>query len=83
MAVTREEIYRTIDGLPDESLEEARALLMYLQHKQTHPGSAWARTLYDLFAPVREAAAEAGMTEDEINAAIDEAIDEVRRERDS
>lgn len=83
MAVTREEIYKTIDELPDDSLEEVRALLNYIRYKQNYPGSAWFRAIYDVLAPVREAVAQAGMTEDEINAVIDEAIDEVRRGRDA
>ena len=39
-------------------------------------GSAWARDLYELFAPVRERLK--GRTEEEINQAVDEATREVR-----
>ena len=39
-------------------------------------GSAWARELYELFAPVRKGLK--GRTEEEINRAIDEATKEVR-----
>ncbi len=41
-------------------------------------GSAWARELYEAFAPVRESLE--GYTEQEINDAIDEAIRAVRRD---
>ena len=40
-------------------------------------GSAWLKELYDLYAPVRREAE--SMTEDEINAVIDEAVAAVRR----
>ena len=79
--LSREEWHQVIDTLPDESLEELQVILNYLRHKETHPGSAWFRALYDLFEPVRAGAAH--MSEDEINQIIDEAIDEVRRERDT
>ena len=39
-------------------------------------GSPWARDLYEMFAPVRESLE--GRSEDEINQAIDEAVEEVR-----
>ncbi len=76
---TREALYKAIDELPDESLDELQVLIAYLSHKHTHPGSAWARTAYEVFEPVREAIAATGMTEAEIDQAIDDAIDEVRR----
>lgn len=44
-------------------------------------GSAWARELYDLFAPVRKEAARHG--EKEIDADIDRAVAAVRRKRGS
>jgi hypothetical protein len=44
-------------------------------------GSPWLKELYDLFAPVRDAYAESGMTEDEINADIDAAVCDARAER--
>ena len=42
-------------------------------------GSPWLKELYDLFAPVREEAK--AYTEEEINAAIDEAVKAVRQSR--
>ncbi len=83
MAVNREDIDRAIDDLPPDSLEELQVFIRYLHHKRTHPGSAWLRTLYDVFEPVRQNAIESDMTEDEINQLIDDAINEVRRERDT
>ena len=49
------------------------------QNRQPPAGShsSWAKELYDLYLPVR--AALARRTEAEINAAIDEAVTEVRR----
>jgi hypothetical protein len=44
--------------------------------KTEQVGSPWLRQLYALYAPVREAAV--GLTEEEINKAIDEALKEVR-----
>jgi hypothetical protein len=49
--------------------------------KPVPKGSPWLKELYDLFAPVRQSFIDDGMTEDEINAEIDEAIREARAER--
>ena len=82
MAVAnRESIHKAVDELPAESLEELQTFIAFLRHKERYPGSAWFRTLHDLFAPVRAEAAD--MNEDETNQLIDDALDEVRRERDS
>lgn len=77
----RETIRKAIDNLPDDRLPELGVFIRYLQHKDTHPGSAWFRTLYDVFAPVRDVAND--MTEDEINQLIEEELDAVRREQDT
>ncbi len=45
-------------------------------------GSPWVRELYEYFAPVREEVAASGMTEQEINDLIDEALQDVREGRD-
>ncbi len=42
--------------------------------------SPWLKELYDTFAPVRDNFAASGMTEDEINAELDEAVREARAE---
>ena len=44
-------------------------------------GSPWVRELYEYFAPVRQEAIDKGYTEEEINAAIDEAVKASRAER--
>ncbi|HEY7029737.1 MAG TPA: AbrB/MazE/SpoVT family DNA-binding domain-containing protein [Thermomicrobiales bacterium] len=44
-------------------------------------GSSWFRELYDLFAPVRQEAADKGYTEEQINAWIDDAVRAARAER--
>lgn len=41
-------------------------------------GSPWLKELYEYFAPARQEAIDKGYTEEEINAAIDEAIAAVR-----
>jgi hypothetical protein len=81
--ISRKALHKAIDTLPDESLEALQIMVTYLQHQQTHPGSAWFRTAYEAFAPVREAIAQTDMNEEEIDQAIDEAIDEVRRGQDN
>jgi len=51
-------------------------------HRESGPvGSEWLRQAYDLFAPVREEAIEAGYTEEEINSAIADAIAAARSQR--
>jgi AbrB family looped-hinge helix DNA binding protein len=45
----------------------------------TQAGSAWARDLYEMFAPVRDEAAE--HSETEVNSDIEKAITAVRRKR--
>jgi hypothetical protein len=80
-AIDRSKLHKDIDELADDQLPEIEAAVLLAKHKKTHPGSAWARALYELFAPIREAIAATGMTEEEIDKVIDDAIDEVRRER--
>ena len=44
-------------------------------------GSEWLRELYEAFTPVRQEAIDKGYTDDEINEWIDQALQEVRAER--
>jgi hypothetical protein len=44
------------------------------------PGSGWLKELYDYFAPVRHEAGAKGYSDEEINAAIDEAVRAVRQQ---
>lgn len=72
-------------GIKDDSLLQ---LTLHEDRIEVEPviaqpakGSAWARELYEMFAPVR--ADLAALSEDEINALIDEALSEVRVEQDA
>jgi len=83
-SISREAIHRAIDELEAAELSELATFIEYLHFKTHKPqGSPWAKELYDLFAPVREAAAASEMTSDEIDKLLDEELDEVRRERNS
>jgi hypothetical protein len=83
VAASRESLHRAVDELPDESLPELRDFISYLRYKQTSPGAAWFREMYEIFEPVREEAVAMGLTEEDVNHLIDEAIEESRRERDA
>lgn len=43
--------------------------------------NAWMQKLYDLFEPMRQQIAESGISEDELNALIDESVEEARTRR--
>ena len=77
--VSREQAYRAIDGLSPENLEKVVEYIEFLQFKADH--GDWFGKLYDLFEPVRAEVESSGMSEDEVNQILDEALDEVRRER--
>jgi hypothetical protein len=81
--INRAALHKAIDELSDENLAEIITIMEYLQFKQQTrtQGSPWAKELYDLFAPVRAAVAESGMSSDEIDQLLDEELEEVRRER--
>jgi hypothetical protein len=78
MDMTRDKILQAIDELSDASLYELDQFIAYLRFKEHHKDSDWMADMYEAFAPVRDAIAETGMTETEINAIIDDAVDEVR-----
>jgi hypothetical protein len=80
--VRKESIHKAVDELPVESLYELASFIDFLQYKSKaqSEGISPLREMYDAFAPVREAADEMGLSEAEIDAIIDETIDEVRRE---
>jgi len=67
-----------VDALSQQHLAKVGQFIEYLQ-QENGTGSPWAKALYDLFAPVREAATD--MTETEIDQLIDEELDAVRRDR--
>lgn len=77
--------FRDALGLADEDmlsieLVDGKLEVEAVKIQPRTTGSPWARELYDLFAPVRQALQD--RSEEEINEAIDEAIKEVRS-RDS
>ncbi len=76
----RTNLYKLIDELPDADVAKFRAILLAIKHEKTHSGSAWFRAAYESFTHVREAIAASGISSEEIDQDIDDAIDEVRRE---
>jgi hypothetical protein len=76
----RAQLHQDIDELSDDQLAEVQAAVLIAKHKKTHPGSAWARALYDLFEPVRQGVLDSGMSEEEVNAILDEELEAVRQE---
>lgn len=61
---------------------EKDGVLYQVNRVVAEPGSLWLQELYALFAPWRAIAEERGYTEEEINADIDAAIEEVRAARE-
>ncbi|MBI1256214.1 MAG: hypothetical protein GC204_01965 [Chloroflexi bacterium] len=80
MMVDKERIHDAIDRLSPKNLEKVSEYIEALSQEEGQ-GSPWAKDFYDAFAPVRQEVIDKGMTEDEVNQIIDEAIEEVRRER--
>jgi len=78
--VDKEQIHEAIDRLSPQNLAKVGEYIEFLTFKEGK-GSPWAKDFYDLFEPVRQEVIDKGMTEDEVNQIIDEAIEEVRRER--
>jgi len=75
--------FREALGLTEEdmlaiTLSEGRLEVEPVKVTPKSKGSPWAKELYQLFAPVRESLR--GRTEEEVNEAIDEAIEKVRAE---
>lgn len=79
MMVDRERIHRAIDQLSAAELEEVEELIESFRLDSKDPD--WFGKLRDSFAPVRDGIEASGMTDDEVNAILDAALDEVRRER--
>lgn len=77
--VDRERLHQAIDALSLEELEEVEELIESFHVKPKNP--EWFGKLRDSFAPVREAIEASGMTDDEVNQILDQAFEEVRRER--
>ena len=72
------EMREALDLSPDDLLtvDLDRGHLVITPVRLAQKGSAWARELYDLFAPVRESLQD--RSEEEICEAIDRAVEEVR-----
>lgn len=66
----------TEESLLQITLDGGELRLKPVRAAATAAGSPWLKELYDLFAPVREAAAQ--YSEEEVNADIDKAVAEVR-----
>src|SRR3990170_3070592 len=67
------------DDLLKLTLVEGELRIKPVRVAETGEGSPWLKELYDLFAPVREEAKD--VSEQEIDAAIDQALAAVRRKR--
>jgi len=72
----RDALELTDDDMLSISLVEGKLQVEAVRVQPKAVGSPWARELYGLFAPVRDAAK--GQSEEEINEAVDEAVKEVR-----
>lgn len=78
--------YRKELGIEEDTLlrvrvEDGELRVKPVEVREHAEGALWLRELYEYFAPVREEILRQGYTEEEVNAAIDEAIREVRAER--
>ena len=72
----REALNLQEDDLLSITLERGKLEIEPVRTAPRPGGSPWLKELYDLFAPMRESLQ--GYTEDEINAAIDKTLKEVR-----
>lgn len=66
------------EGMLQMTLKEGELRIKPLHVRDDRRGSPWLRDLYNYFAPVREEAIAKSYTEEEINAAIDEAVRDSR-----
>jgi len=76
----KEMIRQAIDTFADDELAELASFVAYLQFKSHAKEKGWFEKVYDLLEPVRDAIEQSGMSEQEVDAAIDDAIREVRGE---
>ncbi len=82
------EVFREELGIDDSTLlvlttvdGELRIKPFHFNMNSPGNGSPWLRELYEYFAPVREEILASGITQEELFADIDAAIEEVRAER--
>ena len=75
--------FRRCLGIDEDSLLEIRLRNDRIEIRpmvaRPAAGSGWARELYEMFAPVRDAAA--AISETEVDALIDEAVEQARSAR--
>lgn len=79
--IAEKELIDSIRRLSPESVAELRVYVDFLRYRERQRRAEAMKTLYDAFAPVREAVEASRMTEEEVNQIIDEAIAEVRPAR--
>ncbi len=79
--VDKAQIHRIIDELSPSELAKVREYIEFLHFQEGRKDPNWFGKLHELFEPVRAGIEARGMTDEEVNAILDEAIDEVRSER--
>lgn len=77
----REKLGIDTDSLLKISLLHGELRIKPLKATETVAGAPWLKELYDYFAPTRQEAKGKGLSEKEINSAIDQAVKEVRSKK--
>lgn len=77
----RKELGTDEDTLLRVTLRDGALRITQVQTDAPSKGSPWLRELYDYFAPVRAEILASGISQDELFADIDAAIEEVRAEK--
>ena len=75
----REKLGIDADTLLQISLMHGELIIKPVKVSQKLQGSPWLKELYDIFAPVRAEIKTKGLTEKEVNSAIDKAVKAVRQ----
>ena len=75
----REKLGIDADTLLQISLMQGELRIKPVKVSQKLQGSPWLKELYDIFAPTREEIKAKGLTEKEVNSAIDKAVKAVRQ----
>jgi AbrB family looped-hinge helix DNA binding protein len=79
-AAFREQLGITAESLLQVTLADGELRIRPVRTADTAAGSPWFKELHDYFAPARREAADRGYSEEEIDAAIDAAVNAVRRQ---
>jgi hypothetical protein len=74
----KEAVIRLLDELDAHEVDEVGQFIHFLRYKQQERRRQGWKDIEHILAPLHKAVEESGMSEDEINALIDEAIAEVR-----